>query len=338
MLFSTAAAMFPNCSNVISWKISLEEWSAADEFGLTIAFETGVPPKGKNIHWFLKIYPKGIESYTRESVFVGLGSLDKMNDSPIQFQIETGYRIRKQCETKSIDMSKLSPLSHFHSSLFDGFQLLGQSYDVGSVENRADGQGFLTFELEMKMYISEKPRFGLSIGKEMFVNRFEKLMSGRSSPPGDIKIVCGGKEFSFHKLLLISQPPVFDAMFTLDSKEEKEGCVTINDCSPEAVQEFKWFLYFAQLRPVRFSPNEIFDVIHLASKYQVDLLMDSCMDAMIDIMDVTNVLQMMVIVDKYDLGTCIADMVKEFMAENIKDIVDKEDWIVGCSKNTLFHI
>jgi len=54
--------------------------------------------------------------------------------------------------------------------------------------------------------------------------------------------------------------------------------------------------------------------------------MPSCMDYLMDIMAVDNVLKIFVVVDRYKLGSHISNMVREFMKKNIAVLVDKEEW------------
>jgi len=313
----------------------MEDWTKVVEGNaLHLQFETSVPPESKKVLWSLEIFPKGIplpEGEKKEvNVKLGLefceGDFDALDDMA-QFQIETAYRIRKSVATDPLDMSKSRSLSSIHSSMFRGypFNWLKESYEVGTVEDRAV-DGFLTLDFEIRTYSTPKMKFQFSMDKQTFVNNFEGLQLAS----GDVKIFCGGKEFSCHKMLLTSQSPVFKAMFDqVDSKESRENTVDIQDCIPEAVEEFLFFLYNAMLRPFRFTPADLelmFGLVHLSTKYQVGLLVCSCMDVLMDIMDVNNVLRIKVVVDKYQLGSLISNMVCGFMKKNIAIIVDKEEW------------
>ena len=132
-----------------------------------------------------------------------------------------------------------------------------------------------------------------------------------------------------NKLLLTSQSPVFKAMFAQDSKEKADNCVTIDDGSPEAIQEFLFFLYHAKLRRIPFTSAElevVFGLVHLASKYQVELLMNICKDVLMEILDMENVLQIRMVIDKHPELIEISGMVDSFMKENIEEIVVKDGW------------
>jgi len=324
---SSSTRVCDSSYNVFSWKISMEDWTEVIEGeSLPLQFETVVPPKGVNVTWNLKIFPKGTSEVEKKDIKVGIEIEDyedelDTDDDKAQFQIETAYRIRHSSITKS-------SISTIHSSMFKQHphQWLNSYEDctVEAVEGMAVN-GFLTFEFEIRTYSASKWRFQLSTHKESFVNNFEEFQKY-----GDVKIFCGAKEFRCHKLLLTSQSPVFKAMFDQEnSKESIYNAVDIQDCTPEAVEDFLFFLYNAMLRPFRFSSVNLellFGLVHLSSKYQVELLMPSCMDFLMDIMAVDNVLKIFVVVDRYKLGSHISNMVREFMKKNIAVLVDKEEW------------
>jgi len=304
----------------------MEDWTEVIEGeSLPLQFETVVPPEGVKVTWNLKIFPKGTSEAEKKDIKVGIEIEDyedelDTDDDKAQFQIETAYRIRHSSMTKS-------SISTIHSSMFKQHphQWLN-SYEVGNVE-AVEGMavdGFLTFEFEIRTYLASKWKFQLTTHKESFMNNFREFQKD-----GDVKIFCGVKEFRCHKLLL-TQSPVFKAMFDQEnSKESIYNAVDIQDCTPEAVEDFLFFLYNAMLRPFRFSSANLellFGLVHLSSKYQVELLMPICMDFLMDIMAVDNVLEIFVVVDRYKLGNQISNMVREFMKKNIAVLVDEEEW------------
>ena len=195
------------------------------------------------------------------------------------------------------------------------------------MEETAD-QGFLTFEFEIKTVAAQAVQFQPSISRQRHLF-MDKLGTSNDESSGDVKLICDGKEFSCHKLLLTSQSPVFKAMFAHDSKEKAENAVTIDDCGHQAVQELVFFLYHAQLKRSAYTSAEVevvIDLVHLASKYQMDLLLNSCKYVLLDIMDLDNAMQLMVVVSKYPEMSDICVKVGSFMKMNISAIVRKDGW------------
>merc|ERR1719341_1153145 len=133
----------------------------------------------------------------------------------------------------------------FHSDVFKDFDgcWLGESYKVGTVEDRALN-GFLTFEFEMRSFSAPRMMCKFSGSKEEMVKNFLTV----NPEEGDVKLVCETKKFALHKFLLISQSPVFRAMFQVDSKEKEQNVVDIVDSTPEAIEEFVFYLYKGSLR------------------------------------------------------------------------------------------
>jgi len=294
--------MYPSCtsaSNMFTWKFSKKDWSTlVVGRSLSLNFETMVPTKGKRIKWGLEVYPKGLE---HEVKLFGV-CLYLLQDCNIdKFQIETAYRIKHSGNAgEALEMSNSRSYTGFHSSVFNGLdhQWLGEVYDADEIENMADKLGTLTLEFEMKTYPAPRMKFQNSSARLKFLNNFTKV----DSESGDVNLICRGKQIPCHKFLLVSQSPVFKAMFETDSKESQENIVDIVDSTPPALDTFVQFLYSGNLH-LRFLSRklklqEIFGVMNLANKYQVEILMDSCIDALMDIMNVDNVLKIMAVPDK----------------------------------------
>lgn len=326
---------YSSSSNVFSWKIPLDAWSgmAVDDC-LNLSFKSFFPPdNNKVLVWHLDVYPKGIND-DEKHIHLELKAIWTESVEMPGCQIETAYRIRKNTTNKPLDMYSSRSYGNIHSSelIYDFYSSsryleLEKSYDVGTVEDRAEN-GFLTLELELKTYLTPEEKFQADGARQnqIFIDNFKAFYNDES---GDVKIICDGKEFFCHKLLLTSQSPVFRAMFAHASKENEEGSIPIEDCTSEALQEFLFFLYHAKLRPAPFTSADlevVFGLVHLASKYQIQVLVDVTKDLLMDIMNVDNVLKIMVMVDKYPELKMLALIIHKFMKENIEVVVTKEGW------------
>jgi len=314
----------------------MQDWSKpAMGERLTLPFETRVPPVGKSISWELNLYPKGLE-HDQERLFRVSLVVDEYDLEPDEradlftkdkFQIETAYRIRKGDTCKPLDMSNSRSYLSFHSNVFIGqaykCQWLGESYKAYEEDWRAV-DGIFTFDFEMKTYSAPWMKFQYSGAKLEMFSKFSEV-------PGetcDVKLICSDETIPCHKFVLVSQSPVFRAMFGTDSKESQENVVNIVDSNPEALRSFVRYLQTGNFLPdPSFSDLDlIFGVLNLANKYQVQLLVDGCIDALMDAMDEYNVLKIMAVVDKLDVGDHVTKMVIDFMKENIRVVVENEDW------------
>ena len=145
---------------------------------------------------------------------------------------------------------------------------------------------------------------------------------------GDVKLTCEGKDVFCHKFLLISGSPVFRAMFDMDSKENRENVVAIEDCNQETLEAFVTYLYDARMSK-NYSPEDlelVFGLLYMANKYQVHELLLGCMDTLLNIMNTDNVLKILAVVVKLELGDEIKDQLTNFMKENIVLVADSEEW------------
>ena len=314
----------------------MEDWSKpASGESLILPFETRVPPEGKLIRWKLTLYPKGLEHQEKRLFGVCLiideDDLDTEERVNLfikeKFQIETAYRIRSSHAREPLDMSNSRSYFGFHSNAFIGqalkCQWLGDSYKAYEEDWRAV-QGIFTFDFEIRTYSASRMKFQYSGAKLEMFSKFSEVPREAC----DVKLICSEETIPCHKFLLTAQSPVFKAMFGTDSKESQENEVNIVDSNPEALQSFVEYLHTGNLLLDRSSSDLdlIFGVLNLANKYQVQLLVDGCIDALMDIMDEFNVLKIMAVVDKLDVGDHVTDMVIDFMKENIRDIVENEDW------------
>eukprot|EP00092_Neocalanus_flemingeri_P011140 GFUD01012000.1.p1 GENE.GFUD01012000.1~~GFUD01012000.1.p1 ORF type:complete len:380 (-),score=81.36 GFUD01012000.1:47-1033(-) len=291
-----------------------------DHFQLDFSTEPG---GGVTFDWGLDIYPEG-------TLVLKIEAMDSNLKHCGEFQVETGYRIKIPGDAKPFDMYSCH-YETMHSSEFKSGQecewiCKKDSFKIDKKVEEIVENGFIIFQLEIRITRKEKT-FQASAAKQnkMFLERFESSYGGL----GDVKIICDGKEFSCHKLLLTSHSPVFRAMFTQDCKENTESSVSITDSTPEAVQEFLFYMYHGMLRRVPCTSAEaslVFGLVHLASKYQVKVLMDSCKDVLVDIMNVSNILRILTVVDKYPELEEISKRLGSYVKENFEEIVKNKDW------------
>jgi len=322
--------MYPtstSASNMFTWKITKEDWSRLGVGdSATLQFETMIPTKGKRMKWELEVFPKGVAFQEVKLIAVCLQSMGSCHVD--KFQIETAYKIRHGAgeSGEPLDMSNSRSYLGFHSSELNehGCKQLGESYEAGELENMADNQGILTFEFEMRTYPAPRKKFQNSAARMKFLNKFKQVQH----KSGDVNLICGGGVLSCHKFLLVSQSPVFKAMFETDTKESRENVVDIVDSTPAALKTFVRFLYSGSLRLGAFAQNldHIFGVMNLANKYQVEILIDSCIDALMDIMNVENVLKIMAVLEKVNAEDNVISMVINFMMKNVEEVVENEEW------------
>ena len=111
-----------------------------------------------------------------------------------------------------------------------------------------------------------------------------------SSEFSDIKIICEGKEFPCHKLILCLRSSVFKRMFSSDlkiSNAKDESTLTIEDVSADTMETFLEFLYTDDLKV-----NEInTKLLLVADKYDFKRLVNICVNHFGNIIDTKNAME-----------------------------------------------
>ena len=105
----------------------------------------------------------------------------------------------------------------------------------------------------------------------------------------DITFTCGEskrKYFYAHKYVLATSSPVFYAMFYGDLAE-KNSVIHLEDADEESLEMFLRFLYTEEYST---TPENALNVMYLAKKYMVPLLVDKSVEILIDGIEPDNVL------------------------------------------------
>ena len=105
----------------------------------------------------------------------------------------------------------------------------------------------------------------------------------------DIKFTCGEskrKYFYAHKYVLATSSPVFYAMF-YGNLAEKNSVLHLEDADEESLEMFLRFLYTEEYSA---TPENALNVMYLAKKYMVPLLVDKSVEILIDGIEPNNVL------------------------------------------------
>ena len=117
---------------------------------------------------------------------------------------------------------------------------------------------------ELSQIQAQEPKLQL----DNFINLAAKLHGQNEF--SDVKIVCNGKKFECHKLVLISQSDVFKTMIKNKSLIEKqfEGVMEINenDFSSDTMEQILYYLYFQKVKD-----NKVIntDLMIAADKYNI---------------------------------------------------------------------
>jgi hypothetical protein len=92
----------------------------------------------------------------------------------------------------------------------------------------------------------------------------------------DVKILCNGKTFNCHKIVLSCQSQVFKTMIKNKSlTEKKKGIMKIeeNDISSDVMDQLLYFLYHEKVKNAKMIDT---DLLLAADKYNIQGLLDEC--------------------------------------------------------------
>ena len=114
------------------------------------------------------------------------------------------------------------------------------------------------------------PETAIALGHALYEDR-----SG-----ADVVLHAQGQRIPAHRLVLMAQSPVFQAMFCHDSAEKSTGNIEIEGYSAAAVRELKRFMYTGKAGNLRDVGAE---VLELAVMYDLPLLKALCAKALPDL-------------------------------------------------------
>lgn len=108
--------------------------------------------------------------------------------------------------------------------------------------------------------------------------------------PFNLIIKAEGKVFDAHKEILSLCSPVFEAMFSIEMKEDQTGELVIEDFCANTVQDFVHFLYNGCIK----DSENVMELFAMASKYDVAYLVTICEDIIyFNLDDETNALEVL---------------------------------------------
>lgn len=180
---------------------------------------------------------------------------------------------------------------------------------------------------ELAQIKAQEPKLQL----ENFINLAAKLYGQNEF--ADVKIVCNGKKFDCHKLVLICQSDVLKTMIKNKSLIEKqfEGVMEIyeNDFSSDTMEQILYYLYFQKVKD-----NKVIntDLMIAADKYNVKGLLDVCTNYLGSNLSEENALNVLVKAELLDQKK-LFDAASKFVCNNIGRVNKTSAWEEMFKKN-----
>ena len=138
----------------------------------------------------------------------------------------------------------------------------------------------------------------------------------------DCVIVCQGREFKCHKVVLAGRSPVFSAMFTHDMEESRSSRIEIRDLDVDTMDSMLTYFYSGKIGNMVGNEETL---LAAAEKYDLPGLKVLCEDVLSRAMNIDNVLDMLLFADLHKAANVKALALK-FIVENAQEIVSQDNW------------
>ena len=170
----------------------------------------------------------------------------------------------------------------------------------------------VTFEIELKETEMPTPKSNL----------LHKLYS--DGELSDVKIHCGGKVFSCHKVILSGQSEVFKNMLFGNSIEATSGKIEITDISASAMENLLFYVYHEDIDGAKITG----DLLVAANKYDISDLVNFCVKFLGDYLSEENVVDVMTaafLTDQEELFELACKFIFKIRIDN-QNVVETEAW------------
>ena len=138
----------------------------------------------------------------------------------------------------------------------------------------------------------------------------------------DCVIVCQGREFKCHKVVLAGRSPVFSAMFTHDMEENRSGRIEIRDFDVDTMDSMLSYIYSGKIGKMVGNEETL---LAAAEMYDLPGLKALCEYALSRAMNIDNAIDMLLFADLHKAANVKALALK-FIVENAQEIVSQDDW------------
>ena len=262
-----------------------------------------------NLHFNVKLKTdSSIDPY----VIIESASEEIINDLKIkiEFLAKSGFVGSVQSHGSLSYNPKVESLSNFKSPCptNKGFQ---HTFS-GSKGNEINVTYKVTFEIELKKTEMPTPKSNL----------LHKLYS--DGELSDVKIHCGGKVFSCHKVILSGQSEVFKNMLFGNSIEATSGKIEIIDISASAMENLLFYVYHEDIDGAKITG----DLLVAANKYDISNLVNFCVKFLGDYLSEENVVDVMTaafLTDQEELFELACKFIFKIRIDN-QNVVETEAW------------
>ena len=201
------------------------------------------------------IYKSGIHSDTDANVHFQVKPIEGVNISSTVLEYSIG-KIKGTISNLEYDKEQ----NIHYCELYERSEGFNTFFSVFNEKNSKSGT-MVTYSLTVELALTDVP---------ILVKEFSKLpaLLFEDKELCDVKIICNGKTFECHKLVLSCRSDVFKTMFKNDSDmaEANTGEVEINDFDDETMKTFLHFIYNDKIVDEKLIDTRL---LHISEKYNV---------------------------------------------------------------------
>lgn len=212
---------------------------------------------------------------------------------------------------------------------------IGKEVTINKLLKSNGCMNFCSFEVLKDVFVNETLTIvaDLTISDENLVkttyNHDDELLNDLKKVSSletffDFTILCGGEKFPCHKVILASRSEVLKAMLVNETDEKLKCQAEVKDARPPIVKVMLDFIYQGKI-PVNIK-DICGDTLYLATKYDLPGLVEACEVSLFDTLCKENALATLVIIDRHCPESVTRKKVIKYIAENILDIIDSQDW------------
>uniref|UniRef100_A0A914P2B9 BTB domain-containing protein n=1 Tax=Panagrolaimus davidi TaxID=227884 RepID=A0A914P2B9_9BILA len=151
--------------------------------------------------------------------------------------------------------------------------------------------GIMEIELEGTLKPQGIIRKAPSLADVLWDNEEDEDLTIALNEDKDLTIAVNGQELKIHKWILCAKSPVFTAEMESGMKEARENRIEIPDFSFETVQIVVEYCYEQEIDDLINEENAL-ELLHIADKYDMNLLHHKVQFALIDKISESNVVQL----------------------------------------------
>lgn len=271
--------------------------------------------------WCLRLYLKGINENFKDYL-----SLYLYRKSGVEFKLDGQYKLSILSKKRGKIMEQTEECQYnknYSSWGFPGFvknELLKDETSRILVDDTITFHCEITVAIDIVSISSENSKTQRHRSSDVSASLdFEKLFLDEKF--SDVKLVTPcGRSIPAHKNILAARSPIFSAMFEHDMVESKSNVVEIADVEHDVLKDMLRFIYSGKVENVE---NAACGLLAAADKYGIEGLKSMCEEVLCDTMSVDNVVDVLVVADRHNIGYLKARALN-FIKAHIGDVIESE--------------